>query len=194
MAIVKNDPIRLPCDIEGTLNFNLAKAKIIGHITEMEFLNAKTKIEPEIEVTNPKDPASKVKVVGILDNFLWNGGKNDPFQFTGKVSVDAQSTIKDLRQSETGGTEIAVKWVIYAYDFRAEKYFERLISKTPIKCVLTQNQTFEVEEVHDDQYGHPVLFPFTWFLTAQSKKDKQVMDSNSSVTKKKVIEVGTVTT
>lgn len=194
MAIVKNDPIRLPCDIEGTLNFNLAKAKIIGHITEMEFINAKTKIEPEIEVINPKDPASKVKVVGILDNFLWNGGKNDPLQFAGKVSVDAQSTIKDLRQSETGGTEIAIKWVIYAYDYKAEKYYERIISKTPIKCVLTQNQSFEVSEERDDQYEHPILFPFTWFLSAQSKGKKQEIDSSSSTTKKKVIEVGTVTT
>lgn len=85
----------------------------------------------DLTVTNPQTGA-KMTVVGVMEQFEWNGGVADPLQINMYVSQENAAQLKLLQQSTLKTTKVsALNYLIIDYDPVARQWFTQAAPQQP---------------------------------------------------------------
>lgn len=179
------------CIAKDTYDFTLARTSRVGHITAMSFTNIGKALEADTQVCDPESPDTKKPVVAIFDRIKWDGGPTDPIEISARFSPAGKSTMKEALSALTGGPEIELTWVIYEYDHKAKKYFQRFHSDgKPIKLVITKGTQAYIGEDADPSIPQPMNFIFEMSLSAKNEGGKQEIGCAFSAGAKFTREIG----
>lgn len=179
------------CSAKDTYDFTIARTSRIGHITAIKFTNGGKELKADTKVSNPESPDSKVDVVAVVDRVKWEGGPTDPIEFSARFSPEGKSIMKEALSSLTGGTEIELTWIIYEYDHKAKKYFQRFHTDGKgIKLVITKGTQLYVGEDPDTIIQQPMNFIFDGSFTAKNEGGKQELCCALSASAKFNREIG----
>jgi len=110
------------CSVSQGFNFEKDRQDIVGHINYLKI--GDTEIKADLNVTNPEDISSTVKVVGVASSLYWNGGYADPVQFSCQVGTDNKNLLTTLQHKSLANTEVLLTFTIYEYDPKAKKFFK----------------------------------------------------------------------
>jgi hypothetical protein len=95
---------------------------LVGHIVSWKVGN--DQFDADLNVSNPEDASSLIKVFGIVSGIFWMGGYADPIQFSCQVSNANKTKIATLIHKSLANTEALFKFNIYDYDPKEKKYYK----------------------------------------------------------------------
>ncbi len=110
------------CSVEQGFNFQKDEQILVGHIVACKV--GDTQFDADLNVSDPEDSASLIKVFGIASGIFWNGGYADPVQFSCQVSNANKVQIATLTHKSLSNTEVIFKFNIYDYDPKEKKYYK----------------------------------------------------------------------
>lgn len=169
--IIKN----MACDVMNAFKFNDASQTIVGHILELEFSTSGVALKADISVTDPENPSSKVKVVGVISNIHWEGGATDNLDIEGRLSYEEnQGLFQQGLSAKDGGTDIKIKFVIYKYDPKTKKYFKCFHSDNALECVITMGSETDVGQEIAMDIKEPKNVPFHITLSPKSGAEQML--------------------
>lgn len=134
----------------------------IGHIVQLSFPGTNKELKRDYSLTNPETRAVKDDVVAIIDSISWQGGANDNIRILGRVSPQNKAILQEVFSSMTDNVDMEVAFVIYEYDYTAEKYFKRLHTfNKPVKLVIApESKVYIEEDPNNYKMKKPVNFTF----------------------------------
>ena len=109
------------CSVSQGFNFQKNSQNLIGHINSLKV--GDTKMDSDLNVTDPMNIANFVKVFGIASDIHWNGGYAQPVAFSAQVSVANKNKLATLQHKSMANTEVEVQFTIYAFDPKAKAYY-----------------------------------------------------------------------
>lgn len=112
----------LTASVSQGFNFQKDAQVIIGHINYLKI--GDTEMASDLNVTNPEDIATYVKVFGVASSIYWKGGYADPVQFSAQVSVDNKNKLATLLHKSMANTEVVLQFTFYDYDRKEKKYYQ----------------------------------------------------------------------
>jgi hypothetical protein len=143
-------PFLYDCDVEGGFAMDPNEHPRIGYVVLLNGFGLSEALKPDLNVAVPynsatleykslvlapptaKDQGGKLvgpsttKVVGVLDNFEWNGGTCDPIKLEFTVSQQNANAINSLLQAGVKDTLIkSLAWWICDYDVELKCWFEQ---------------------------------------------------------------------
>ena len=110
------------CSVTQGFNFKKDEQILVGHIVSCEV--GKNKFDADLNVSNPEDASSLIKVFGIVSSIYWSGGYADPVQFACQVSNANKIKIAALTHKSLADTEVLFKYNVYDYDPKEKKYYK----------------------------------------------------------------------
>lgn len=181
------------CNAKDTYDFTITRTSRVGHITAISFTNSGKTLEADTEVCDPESPDGKIKVVAVVDHVKWNGGPTDPVEFAARLAPTGKTLMQEALSSLTGGTEVDMTWVIYEYDHKAKKYFQRFHTDgKPVKLVITKGTSVNVSEDSDMVIQQPTNYSFDGSFTAKNEGGKQELCCAFNATNKFSREIGVI--
>jgi hypothetical protein len=103
----------------------------VGYVTAFAGLGLPQALSADLTVTNPLTGA-RITVVGVIEQFEWNGGVGDPLQIDMYVSQENATQLKALQQSTLKTTKVsALNYVIIDYDPETEEWFTQAAPQQP---------------------------------------------------------------
>jgi hypothetical protein len=110
------------CSVRQGFNFEKDAQVLVGHIVACKV--GTEQFDADLNVSDPLDASTLVKVFGIVSNIFWSGGYADPIQFSCQVSNTNKTKIATLTHKSLANTEVIFKFVIYDYDPKEKKYYK----------------------------------------------------------------------
>jgi hypothetical protein len=127
MAIAYN----YACDLAYAFIQNPNEHQRVGYVTEFAGLGLPQALKADLTVTNPQT-ADNVTVVGVIQEFEWNGGVADPLQIQLYVSQENAAQLKVLQESVLTTTKVsALNYLIIDYDQEAKRWFTQAAPAQP---------------------------------------------------------------
>lgn len=119
----------------------------IGHLVKLSFPDAHKELKPDYSLSNPETRDHKDAVAGIIEYIQWLGGPNDSIRVTFQVSFQNKALLQEVFSSMEDNVDMEVAFVIYEYDYAAEKYFKRLHTfNKQLKCMAKPGDSIYLEE------------------------------------------------
>ena len=126
------------CSIDQGFNFRKDRTTPVGFITEMK-IGTKA-LATDINVFDPMNPTTALKVVSVLSLITWGIGVTDPLEFAGQISVDNRQDITQLAYLDLSNVESLFKFQIYDYDPKEKKYYQCFTCKgTEMKGIIQKD-------------------------------------------------------
>jgi len=172
-------------DVYQGFNFKKDKQTPIGFITELEIGGTKLVADQET-IKNPEEPAKDVKVLSVLNHFLWETGVTDAFYFSGQISThNKQELAVMLLGDKWSNMEVKVKFEIFEYDPLDKKYFKSMFGDAVHEGILEKNGSEINLSVADDP-SHEVQSPknFTFQMGIKPATKAQTVNIATSHSKK----------
>lgn len=111
------------CSVSQGFNFQKDEQVLVGHIVSCKVAGG-DQLKADLNVSNPEDPASLIKVFGVLSGIYWAGGYADPIQYSCQVSNDNKVEIAQLTHKSLTNTEVVFQFNIYDFDPKEKKYYK----------------------------------------------------------------------
>lgn len=143
----------LPCNWRAGFVMDPTQKQRFGYITSLDGFGLSAALDLDITVYTPynvganptyaglgsnytasteDNPISTCKVVGILEQFSWNGGVGDPMSFSLYMSQENATKIKALQQMTLKTTTIKkLGFWVGNYDEEVKKWYEEAYPKAP---------------------------------------------------------------
>ena len=119
------------CDLAYGFIQNPNEHQRVGYVTEFAGLGLPQALKADLTVTNPQT-AANVTVVGVIQEFEWNGGVADPLQIQLYVSQENAVQLNVLQKSVLTTTEVsALNYLIIDYDPEAKRWFTQAAPVQP---------------------------------------------------------------
>jgi len=175
-------------DVYQGFNYKKDKQTAVGFITKLKVGDIEFAANIE-SVKDPTAPTSDVKVVAVLNNYMWATGTTDALYLSGQITVKNKN---EMAQKLLGGfTDFSVElnYVIYEYDPLEKKYFKSNFVDSDLKGVLEKNGEDLNLAVADDA-STEVQSPknYTFQIGVKPKSEEQAinlaMNSSAKVVKK----------
>jgi hypothetical protein len=103
-------------------NFQKDEQHMVGHLVSCKI--GDTELKADLNVTDPEDTASRVKVFGVMSGIYWNGGLAEAVQLACQVSNDNKVEIATLTHKSLSNTEVVMKFNVYDYDPDEKVYYK----------------------------------------------------------------------
>ncbi len=111
------------CDVVQGFNFRKDTQTTVGHINSLKIGDVELAVD--LAVTDPTDLAGdKVKVVGVMSSFFWEGGYANSIQLSAQVSNANQKSVALLTNTDLSNTAVEFTFTVYTYDFEVKKYYK----------------------------------------------------------------------
>jgi hypothetical protein len=110
------------CSVSQGFNFQKDQQILVGHIVSCKVGN--DQFDADLNVSNPENASTLVKVFGIVSSIYWSGGYADPVQFSCQVSNFNKTKIATLTHKSMANTEVLFDFNIYDYDPKEKKYYK----------------------------------------------------------------------
>jgi hypothetical protein len=126
-----------PCDWKSGFVMNPTKKQRVGYLVSFDGIGLSAPLAQDVTVYTPynvdgadtgyaplKVTEDKVNVVGVLDNFSWEGGVGDPICVSGYLSAENALLIKGMQKMTLKTTGIKqLGWWIGNFDEETKKWF-----------------------------------------------------------------------
>jgi hypothetical protein len=124
------------CDLAYGFIQNPNEHQRVGYVTEFAGLGLPQALKADLTVTNPQT-AANVTVVGVMQEFVWNGGVSDPLQIQLYVSQENAAQLKVLQESVLTTTKVsALNYLIIDYDQEAKRWFTQAAPVQPLSGIV----------------------------------------------------------
>jgi len=110
------------CSVEQGFNFQKDEQPVVGHVVACKV--GDTQFDADLNVSDPEDAASLIKVFGILSNISWGGGYANPVELSCQVSNANQVAISTLTHKSLSNTEVLLTFNVYGYDPSEKTYYK----------------------------------------------------------------------
>lgn len=129
---MKTSVNNLDFDCDWRFGFNLhSKGKsTVGYLLFFSGCGGLS-LPKDIELWNPFDAAGqtiargpKIKCIGVLESFRFEGGKRDPIRMVAYVSKDVAADIRAKLARPLPSTKLKVSWYIVGYDDDKKAWYE----------------------------------------------------------------------
>jgi hypothetical protein len=181
--------------LEGALAwpFSINNRVLLGYILAWKFTGSGTQLNADLEVPDPENPESKMKVVAVLDFVKWSGGRIDPLEVRGRLSYDNKALLKTCVSSLDGGADVEVSWRVVCYDDKEKKYFKKFHTDDKnILLAITEGTEVDIKDSPNLDVKHPRNYHFGISLTAKSDAGAQMVCCAESTNQKFTLEMGAV--
>ncbi|MCP3941528.1 MAG: hypothetical protein GY710_08615 [Desulfobacteraceae bacterium] len=150
------------CDVTQGFKLVPDAQVIVGHLTALTI--ADKKIKADLAVGNPEDiKGDKIKVVGVISKFGWEGGSTDPMDISCRVSVTNKQDIALLTHNELSDTTVTYQFIVYEFDPVKKQYFQcihcgstdlnGLVAKSGAKLALQVDTKKSIEVPSPENYA-----------------------------------------
>ena len=147
----------ISCSVSQGFNFQKDEQEIVGHIIACKI--GDEQFDADLNISDPEDAASLIKVFGIVSGIYWNGGYADPVQFSCQVSNANKVKIVTLTHKSLANTEVLFKFNIYDYDPKEKKYFKSFHANDTDLKGLVMKSGGELEMSIDTDQSMEVVSP-----------------------------------
>lgn len=110
------------CSVRQGFNFEKDSQELIGYINYLKV--GDREMDSDLNVTDPMNVASHVKVFGVVSGIHWNGGYAEPVTFAAQVSVNNKNRLATLLHKSMANTEVDFQFTIYDYDPKVKAYYQ----------------------------------------------------------------------
>lgn len=140
-------PFEFACDMTTGFLPEPREQKRVGYLTDFNGLDVgfgpSNSLAKDLQVFFPYPKPTyaplgdqvvngKVKVIGVLETFVWNGGVSDPLQFVCYVSQQSAIQLETLQQRSLKTISISsFGWWITDYDQETRTWYEQSYPLTP---------------------------------------------------------------
>lgn len=135
-----DNPLNFDCDWRYALNLKTTSKATVGYLLEWSGcggLNLKKDIEVINACSSDRRTVIKdnvVKCIGLIEEFRFAGGANDPIRITAYLSKGMASEIHSTVARPISSTKVKVGWLIVDYDEECKKWYEAAFCKSPKKA------------------------------------------------------------
>lgn len=109
------------CSIKQGFDFKKDVQHTVGHLVSIKI--GDTQLAADIELKDPMNPETAVKVVGVISNIDWATGVTDPVYIGCNISTPNKTNLAALTYNTMIKTDVVFKFNIYEFDPQAKKYF-----------------------------------------------------------------------
>lgn len=111
------------CDVTQGFNFRKDVQAYIGHINTIKV--GGTDLAVDLTITDPTDLAGdKIKVVGVMSGFYWEGGYANSIQLSAQVSNLNQKNVSIMTNTDLSDTSVEFTYTVYTFDYEVKKYYK----------------------------------------------------------------------
>jgi hypothetical protein len=122
-------PFNFACDMAYGFIQGPNEHQRVGYVTA--FAGLGLALNADLTVTNPQTGA-RMTVVGVMDQFEWNGGVGDSLKIDMYVSQENVTQLKVLQQSTLTTAKVsALNYLIINYDPEAKQWFTQAAPQQP---------------------------------------------------------------
>jgi hypothetical protein len=142
-AAVASQPQRWGGHIMATIAYNYAceftagfvqvpsEEQRVGYVTAFEGLGLSQALKADLTIIDPQTVAN-VTVVGVIEQFEWNGGVGNPLEIQMYVSQENAVQLKTLQQATQKTTSVsALNYLILDYDQEVKRWFTQAAPAQP---------------------------------------------------------------
>jgi hypothetical protein len=122
------------------LNLNPSQKATVGYLLEFSGCGGLT-LSKDIEVWNPFDSpgqtvisGDRVKCIGLIEQFTYEGGEGDPIRIRVYVSKGNAADIRAKLARPLTNTSVKLAWYIIDFDNEKKLWFEAAFLKKPKKA------------------------------------------------------------
>lgn len=110
------------CSVSQGFDFQKDSQELIGHLNYLKI--GDTEMASDLNVTDPIDISSYVKVAGVMSSIYWNGGYAEPITLSAQVSTDNKNKLASLLHNSMANTDVEFQFTVYDYDPKTKAYFK----------------------------------------------------------------------
>jgi hypothetical protein len=110
------------CSVKQGFNFEKDSQVLVGHLTYLKI--GDKEFAADLNVANPEDNTTTVKVVGVISNIHWNGGYAEPISINSQISNANKTAAGVLVHTNLANTEVLYKFNVYDFDPKEKKYYK----------------------------------------------------------------------
>jgi hypothetical protein len=123
-------PFNFACDMAYGFIQDPNEHQRVGYVTAFAGLGIPQALNADLTVTNPQTGA-RMTVVGVIDQFEWNGGVGDPLKIDMYISQENATQLK-VQQSTLTNTKVsALNYLIIDYDAEVKQWFTQATPQQP---------------------------------------------------------------
>lgn len=109
-------------NVRQGFNFEKDSQVTVGFINSLKV--GDTTLESDFNVTDPENVTASIKVFGVLNGIMWQGGYTDGVQLGAQVSNDNKNKLATLLHKTLSNTEVEIEFTVYDYDPKTKKYYQ----------------------------------------------------------------------
>jgi len=109
-------------DIYQGYNYKKDKQTPVGYITKIKI--GDQDLTADQACKDPKNPTTDLKVVAVLNNFLWHTGVTDAVYFSGQISTKNKQSVALLALTNLTKIDCVFQFTVFDYDPLQKQYFE----------------------------------------------------------------------
>lgn len=173
-------------DVYQGYNYKKDKQTPVGYITSIKI--GDQTLTADQTCKDPKNPTSDLKVVAVLNNFLWQTGVTDAVYFSGQISTSNKQNVALLVLTNMTKVDVVFQFCVYDYDPLQKQYFEGCWSNsTDMNGILEKSGDDLNLSVVDDP-SHEVQSPenYTFMIGIKPQPSAQNLNIATSVSNKVV--------
>lgn len=133
----------LSCDWKSGFVMDPTRKERVGYLVSFSGLDLGEFLKQDVEVFTPYNAGApgygnlqitddKVKVVGVIESFSWNGGVGDPVCISAYISSENALQIKAKMKTTLKTTSISkLAWWIANFDEETKEWFEEAFPMAP---------------------------------------------------------------
>ncbi len=112
--------LNYPCSVRQAFNFEKDQQVTVGHLNSIQI--GTQALTADITLTLPTN-YSATTVVGVIQDWSWNGGYADPIYINFNVSNENQKSLSVMCHTNLSNTAVTVAFNIYCFDQDAKVYY-----------------------------------------------------------------------
>ncbi|NMO18636.1 hypothetical protein HPC49_12430 [Pyxidicoccus fallax] len=161
-------------DVYQGFNFKKDKQSRVGFITSMKV--GTKELEADLTtIADPEQPTKKLKVVSVLNHFLWDTGATDAMYFSGQISTKNQQALSLLVLNDLTSIAVEFEYTLYQYDPLEKKYFKSSFHAKKLMGLVEKSGDdlkLAVEDDPSSEVKSPQNFTFQIGITPQSQEQQ----------------------
>lgn len=149
--------IQKVCDVFQGYDYKKDKQTTVGYVTALDV--GGTTFARDQTATDPTSPGSKVAVVAVLSDVLWELGVTDAIYFTGQISTPNKQAVLGLIMESMVNIQVTFNFDVYEYDPREKRYFKVFTSAGAVMTGVLERRDDDVHITLADEPSMEVRSP-----------------------------------
>src|ERR1700722_12624544 len=129
--IMATIPFNYACNFTAGFEQDPNEHERVGYVTAFAGLGLTQALKADLTIINPQTEG-QMTVVGVIEQFEWNGGVADPLQFQLYISQENAAQLKTLQETILKTTTVsALNYLILDYDQEVKRWFTQAAPAQP---------------------------------------------------------------